>query len=91
MSSDTSTPLTAGSFATPASAADRIDAAALALLSLTSDSHGRCWKAIDWDVLGRLHARGLIGDPVGKAKSVAMTPEGQDLARALRRQLFGME
>jgi hypothetical protein len=91
MSSDTSPPLTATSLATPASPEDRIDAAALALLSLTSDSHGRCWKAMDWDVLGRLHARGLIGDPVGKAKSVPLTPEGQGLARELRSKLFGIE
>jgi hypothetical protein len=56
---------------------DKIDAAVLALLHLThlAEPTGgltftRAWKGHDWDPLGRLHAKGLVGDPVGKAKSV---------------------
>jgi len=30
----------------------------------------------DWDALNRLHEKGFIGDPVGKAKSVFVTEEG---------------
>jgi hypothetical protein len=74
---------------------DKIDDAVLALLHLTSfteDSREfsatRAWKGHDWDALNRLHAKGLIGDPVGKAKSVVFTEEGRRRAEALFRQLF---
>jgi hypothetical protein len=40
--------------------------AALALLYLTLHGGYRGWKGFDWDVLGRLHDKGMIGDPVGK-------------------------
>ena len=58
---------------------DLIDEAVLALMFLTL--HGdtwavRAWKGFDWDALGRLHAKNLIFDPVGKAKSVVLTEEG---------------
>ena len=51
----------------------KVDEMTLALMFLTSFSdHGitRSWKGYDWDVMGRLHAAGLIQDPVSKAKSV---------------------
>jgi hypothetical protein len=74
---------------------DKIDDAVLALLHLTSFTEGkgefaftRAWKGHDWDALGRLHAKGLIGDPVGKAKSVALTKEGQRRAEELFEKLF---
>jgi hypothetical protein len=74
---------------------DKIDDAVLALLHLTSFTEGsrefsitRAWKGHDWDALNRLHARGLIGDPVGKAKSVALTEEGRRRAEALFERLF---
>ena len=53
-----------------------IDDAVLALLHLTLHDGNRAWKSFDWDVLNRLHARGLIGDPVNKAKSVILTEDG---------------
>ena len=43
-----------------------IDDAVLALLHLTLHDGNRAWKSFDWDVLNRLHARGLIGDPSTK-------------------------
>ena len=49
---------------------DRIDEAVLALLYLGLHDHWRAWKGFDWDAMGRLHEKGLISDPVGKAKSV---------------------
>jgi hypothetical protein len=56
---------------------DKVDEMVLALLFLTLHEGGRAWKGHDWDALGRLHKKGLIGDPVGKAKSVALTEEGE--------------
>jgi Domain of unknown function (DUF6429) len=64
---------------------DKIDDAALALLYLTLHDGHRAWKGLDFDVLDRLHEKGMIRNPVGKVKSVAFTPEG--LARA--KVLFG--
>jgi Domain of unknown function (DUF6429) len=63
---------------------DRIDDAVLALLWLGLHEGMRAWKSFDWDAMDRLHAKGLIHDPIGKAKSVVFTPEG--LARS--EQLF---
>jgi Domain of unknown function (DUF6429) len=45
---------------------DKIDDTALALLYLTLHDHCRAWKGMDWDVLGRLHDKGMIDNPVGK-------------------------
>jgi hypothetical protein len=55
---------------------DAIDEAVLALLYLTLHDRNRAWKGFDWDTLNRLHERGLIDDPVNKAKSVVLTEEG---------------
>ncbi|EGP42535.1 DUF6429 family protein [Achromobacter insuavis] len=56
--------------------ADAIDDAVLALLYLTLHDHNRAWKGFDWDVLNRLHERGLIASPANRAKSVTLTEEG---------------
>src|SRR5229473_8253639 len=50
---------------------DRVDAAVLAPLYLTLDRDGRAWKGFDWSVMNRLHDKGMIHNPVGKAKSVS--------------------
>ncbi|WP_175951395.1 DUF6429 family protein [Burkholderia sp. BCC0405] len=65
-----------------------IDDAVLALLQLTLHDHNRAWKGLDWDVLNRLHARGLIGNPVNNAKSVVLTDEGLRESRRLFERLF---
>ena len=74
---------------------NKIDDAVLALLHLTSFTEGkgefaytRAWKGHDWDALNRLHEKGFIGDPVGKAKSVLLTKEGQERAQVLFEKLF---
>lgn len=72
---------------------DKIDDAVLALLHLTSfcERSGelpRAWKGHDWDALARLHAKGFISDPVGKAKSVVLSEEGARRAEELFRQMF---
>ena len=61
---------------------DKIDAAVLALLRLTLHDGRRAWKGFDWDSMDRLHRKGWIADPVGKAKSVAFTDEGSGAIRA---------
>jgi len=68
----------------------KIDEAVLALLYLNLDrrSH-RAWKSLNWDAMDRLFEKGLIFDPVGKAKSVMMTEEGEALAEHLVQKLFG--
>jgi len=66
----------------------RIDEAVLALLYLGLHERNRAWKGFDWDAMGRLHEKGFITDPVGKAKSVALTEEGLQEARRLFELLF---
>jgi hypothetical protein len=63
---------------------DKIDQATLALLALGRHEGYRAWKAFDWEVRGRLHAKGYITDPVGKAKSVLFTEDGAQESERLR-------
>ena len=65
-----------------------IDDAVLALLILGLHDGNRVWKSFDWDALRRLHERGLISDPVCKAKSVTLSDEGLQKVRELRNALF---
>jgi hypothetical protein len=73
---------------------DRIDDAVLALMYLTLhpaerlSGQSRAWKSFDWEAMRRLHERGLIFDPVGKAKSVALTDEGRRRSEKLFNTLF---
>ena len=72
---------------------ERIDEAVLALLYLGIFEHGplggaRTWKSFDWDAMDRLHRKGLVSDPVSKAKSVVFTDEGLNRAEAAYRRLF---
>lgn len=68
---------------------DKIDQAVLALLALGKHEGSRTWKAFDWDAMGRLHTKGYISDPVGKAKSVLFTEEGVRESERLLLALFG--
>ncbi len=67
---------------------DKIDDAVLALLYLTLHEERRAWKSFDWDAMNRLHEKGYISDPVGKAKSVALTDEGLRESERLFKKLF---
>jgi hypothetical protein len=67
---------------------DKIDDAALALLYLTLHDDCRAWKGFAWSVLGRLHEKGMIHDPVGKVKSVVFTREGLERAERLFNEMF---
>ena len=67
---------------------DKIDDAVLALLYLTLDQTGRAWKGFDWNAMDRLHQKGLISNPVSKAKSVWLTEEGRTRSEKLFREMF---
>jgi hypothetical protein len=62
---------------------DKVDDMVLALLFLTLHDGYRAWKGHDWDAMDRLHKKGMIGNPVGKAKSITLTEEGLQRSRAL--------
>jgi hypothetical protein len=71
---------------------DRIDEAVLALLWLGrhEDRIGfwRSWKGFDWDAMDRLHLKGFISNPAGRAKSIVFTEEGLKRSEELFKQLF---
>ena len=70
---------------------DKIDRAVLALLYLGIHDGARARKGFDWDAMNRLHEKGFISDPRGKAKSVVFTEEGLAEARKLLEELFSAE
>jgi len=67
---------------------DKIDEMVLALLWLGLHEDCRVWKGHDWDAMDRLHAKGYISDPQRKAKSVALTEEGERRSRELFERYF---
>lgn len=67
---------------------EKIDRAVLGLLYLGLHDEVRAWKSHDWDALRRLHDKGLIESPVGKAKSIVFTEEGLEKSRQLFEGLF---
>ena len=67
---------------------DKVDDAALALLYLTLHDDNRAWKGFDWGVMDRLHEKGMISDPAGKAKSVVFTHEGLERSKRLFKEMF---
>jgi hypothetical protein len=68
---------------------DRIDDCVLAMLLLGRHDGQRVWKSFDWEAMDRLHKKGLISDPVGRAKSVVLTNEGLEKAEQLFQDLLG--
>ncbi len=69
----------------------KIDDTVLALLQLTAHRDGsatRTWKGHDWDVMDRLHQKGWISDPKGKAKSVLFTDKGLKRSEELFESMF---
>ena len=71
---------------------EKVDEAVLALLWLCTydDQTGkRAWKGHDWDALERLYKKGMIGNPVGKSKSITLSEEGAQRSRELFSKLFG--
>ncbi len=75
---------------------DKVDEMALALLYLTSFREKKeyplmAWKGMDWDILNRLHEKGLIGDAKNKNKSITFTDQGAELAEKLFHQHFAVK
>ena len=68
---------------------DKLDAAALAILSLTLHDGRRVWKSVDWAITDRLYEKGLIENPASRAKSLVLTDEGIAEAEALLVDMFG--
>ena len=46
------------------------------------------WKSLYWSTMDRLHGKGLISDPVSKAKSVVLTDSGPRQCEAVLHRLF---
>ena len=72
---------------------DKVDEFTLALLYLVAhhrrEGYGaRAWKGFDWDTLHRLHEKGFISNPIGKAKSIGMTEDGFLKSRAFFDKYF---
>ncbi len=70
---------------------EKVEEMTLALLQLTSfEEFGgvRAWKGHSFEVMDRLHNRGWIANPKGKAKSVALTEEGERKSRELFERHF---
>jgi hypothetical protein len=67
---------------------DKVEECALALLYFGLHENYRTWKGFDWEIMNRLHAKGYISDPVGKAKSVDFTDEGIARSADLVRNMF---
>ena len=65
----------------------KLDEMVMALLYISSFQDGRVWKGYDWDILERLHEKGLITNPVGKTKSFYLTDEGMKLGEKLALKL----
>ncbi len=73
---------------------EKVDQVTLALLHLVTfdDEYGRrAWKGFDWDTMNRLHEKGYISNPKGKAKSIVLTEEGVKRSEELFKTYFGIE
>jgi len=68
---------------------EKIDETVLALLYLGLHEEVRTWKSFDWNAMNRLHQKGFISNPVGRAKSVVLTEEGLRESERLLQKLFG--
>lgn len=68
-----------------------IEETVLALLAAFSSENGNAWKGFDFEVMNRLHEKGLISDPVNRNKSIWLTAEGLERGREIADRLFSEE
>jgi len=73
---------------------EKVDEMTLALLYLVTwerqeEAGARAWKGFAWETMDRLHQKGWISDPKGKAKSVFMSEKGFKKAEELFKKYFG--
>jgi Domain of unknown function (DUF6429) len=74
---------------------EKVDEMTLALMYLVAHNveagySARAWKGFDWATMNRLHDKDLISNPVGKAKSVALTDEAYQLSKTLFKKHFAL-
>ena len=72
---------------------DKVDEYTLALLYLVTHQReeglgARAWKGFEWNTMNRLHEKGYISNPIGKAKSVGMSEEGFQKSEELFERYF---
>lgn len=67
---------------------DVVDDAALGVMYFGLHDGPRTWKGFAWELLDRLHAKGYISDPVGRAKSVVLTDKGLERSMQVVRENF---
>ena len=72
---------------------EKVDEYTLALLYLVTHERqegfgARAWKGFDWVTMNRLYEKGLITNPVSKAKSVGTTEEGFKKSESLFKKFF---
>ena len=72
---------------------DKIDEYTLALFYLVTHDRqegfgARAWKGFDWETMNRLHGKGYITNPAGRAKSVGLTEEAFLKAKQLFERHF---
>ena len=75
---------------------EKVDEFTLALLYLVVHDRqegfgARAWKGFDWDTMNRLHEKGYISSPIGKARSVIITKEAVKLSEELFNKHFGAD
>ena len=70
---------------------DKIDDAALALLSMTMDKYRSAWKQLDWSITQSLYEKDYIENPVNKTISVVFTEVGEVKTEELFKRLFCKE
>jgi hypothetical protein len=71
---------------------DKVDEMVLALsyLTITEQDEWGARARKSHDALDRRHARGYISDPKSKAKSVVLSPQGLELAKAAFERHFAL-
>ncbi len=72
---------------------DKVDEVTLALLYLVAWDRqeglgSRAWKGFDWETMNRLHEKGFISNPKGKARSVVLNEESLQKAKELFQKHF---
>jgi hypothetical protein len=61
---------------------DKLDQIALALMFSALHDERWVWKTIPFEITDRLHRKGLIDEPRSHRKSICLTDEGLERAKA---------
>lgn len=73
---------------------EKVDEVTFALMYLVihdeNEYGARIWKGFDWDTMDRLYMKGLISNPVGKAKSVTISKDAINRSKELFEKHFAL-